>query len=92
MKKRKRGRPSDVYVEGPDGEVINLHEVYWHRFQDIIEYAKHRPKTFRRRRAETRSEYIERLIPAVQALSVHVYGEPPMPPAHAQVITSPPCA
>ncbi len=94
-KKRKRGRPSDVYVEGPDGEVFNIHEVYWHRFQDIIEYAKYRPKTFRRRRAksgrkvtfaETRLEYIKRLVPAVQELCSNLYGDPPLPPTHAALI------
>ncbi len=86
MKKRKRGRPSGAYEEGPDGQVFAPYEELHYKYRDVIEYVEDHPKTFRRRRtrsgrrvkfAETRTEYIERLIPAVQALSENVYGPPP---------------
>ncbi len=94
MKKRKRGRPSGAYVELPDEQVFTPYEDVHDQYRMVIEYVENHPMTFRRRRArrgrrvtfaETRTEYIERLIPAVQALSEHVYGPPP-PAAQARKI------
>ncbi len=82
MTKRKRGRPSRQFITGPDGEAIDLYQEYADRFRFMLQYIEDRPIAFRRRRgrsgrrvtlAETRREYIERLLPAVQEMCRDLY-------------------
>lgn len=99
--KRRRGRPSKLprssvlYAVGPDGDTIqfyepNSYEGYAARYRTLLRYIDDRPKTFRRRRAqdgrrEARPDYIERLIPAVQALGEELWPSL-LSPAAARLI------